>query len=151
MAAESFGRLFTTNANRTELNNLRQTQKLSITAPTAVSDEPTLSAVVLPDAVTMQGYVKRTDGKKSTVWVNNQAVQENESIADVQIGKLSKNGNQVPLKLPANGKNFILKAGQVYNPADNSVSEARPYAVQGDVANSGRISDDATSNVSGNE
>lgn len=147
MAAESFGRLFTTNANRTELNNLRQTQKLSIAAPTAVSDESTLSApVVLPDAVTMQGYVQRTDGKKSTVWVNNQAVQENESIGDVQIGKLSKNSNQVPLKLPVNGKRFSLKAGQVYSPADNSVSEARPYAVQGEAMIGGRIGDDTTTN-----
>lgn len=146
-AAENFGRLFTTNANRAELDYVRQTQKLNNVVPVPVSDESSIpSPVVLPDAISMQGYVKRTDGKKSTIWVNNQAVQENESLPDVQVGKLPKNGNQVPLKLPANGKNFSLKAGQVYSPADNSVSEARPYAAQGEVTRTGRIGDDAVTN-----
>lgn len=144
-AAESFGRLFTTTANRSQLNYLRQTQKLNIVAPVVSNDESTPSApIVLPEAIIMQGYVKRTDGKKSTVWVNNQAVQENDSTADVQIGTLPKNDNQVPLKLPANGKNFSLKAGQMYSPADNSVSEAKPYAVHGEEVNAGVIGDDAT-------
>lgn len=143
LAAEDFGRLFTTNANRVELNYLRQTQKLSKVVPVAVSDDSSMVApIALPDAISMQGYVKRSDGKKSTVWVNNQAVQENESLSDVQVGKLPKSGNQVPLKLPANGKNFSLKAGQVYSPADNSVSEAKPYAAQGEATSAGRISDD---------
>ena len=150
-SAEGFGRLFTTNTNRAELNYLRQTKKLSKIVPGVVSDQPTtIAPVVLPDAISMQGYVKRSDGKKSTIWLNNQAVQENESLSDVRVGKLSKNGNQVPLRLPANGKNFSLKAGQVYNPTDNSVSEAKPYAAQGEATSAGRIGDDAT-NTSANE
>ncbi len=147
--AEEFGRLFTTNANRVELNYLRQTKKLGKTEPVVVRDEPAnVKRVVLPDAVSMQGYVKRSDGKKSTIWLNNQAVQENESLSDVQVGKLSKNSNRVPLKLPANGKKFSLKAGQVYNPANNSVSEAKTYAAQGEATSAGRISDDAIGNDS---
>lgn len=142
-SAEGFGRLFTTNTNRAELNYLRQTKKLSKIEPAVVSDQPvTIAPIALPDAISMQGYVKRSDGKKSTIWLNNQAVQENESLSDVRVGKLSKNGNRVPLKLPANGKNFSLKAGQVYNPANNSVSEAKPYAAQGEATSAGRISDD---------
>ncbi len=146
-AAENFGRLFTTSANRAELDYIRQTQKLNNVVPMPVSDESSIPRlVVLPDAISMQGYVKRTDGKKSTVWVNNQAVQENESLPNVQVGKLPKNGNQVPLKLPANGKNFSLKAGQVYSPADNSISEARPYTAQDAVTRTGRIGDDDITN-----
>ncbi len=149
--AEDFGRLFTTNATRVELNYLRQTQKLIKVLPVAVTDEPSAVApVVLPGAISMQGYVKRNDGKKSTIWVNNQAVQENESLPDVQVGKLPKNGNRVPLKLPANGKKFNLKAGQVYSPENNNISEAKPYAAQGETTSAGRISDDAITNDSNN-
>ena len=147
---EGFGRLFTTNANRVELNYLRQTQRLGKVLPVVVSDEPnTIETVVLPDAISMQGYVKRNDGKKSTIWVNNQAVQENDSLSDVQVGKLSKNSNRVPLRFPANGKHFSLKAGQVYRPADNTVSEQKPYAVQGETTSAGRISDEVP--AQGNE
>lgn len=144
MAADNLGRLFTTPATRNELNFLRQTQKLNNAVP-MVESEVSASpppAIVLPDAVSMQGYVKRSDGKKSTVWVNNQAVQEGEKLNDVQIGRLSKNSNKVPLKLPANGKNFSLKAGQVYSPANNSVSESKPYSAQGEAVESGTIGED---------
>ena len=142
-AAESFGRLFTNEATRNELNYLRQTQKLNNAPPIVVNDEPvSATPIELPDAVSMQGYVKRSDGKKSTIWVNNQAVQEGDKLNDVQIGRLSKNSNKVPLKLPANGKNFSLKAGQVYSPASNSVSETKPYAAQGEASESGTINDE---------
>lgn len=143
IAAENFGRLFTTEATRNELNYLRQTQKLNNAAPVVVNDEPTSAAPIeLPDAVSMQGYVKRSDGKKSTIWVNNQAVQEGDKLNDVQIGRLSKNSNKVPLKLPANGKNFSLKAGQVYSPANNSVSESKPYSAQGESTETSTIGEE---------
>ena len=147
MAADNLGRLFTTPATRNELNFLRQTQKLNNAVP-MVESEVSASpppAIVLPDAVSMQGYVKRSDGKKSTVWVNNQAVQEGEKLNDVQIGRLSKNSNKVPLKLPANGKNFSLKAGQVYSPANNRVSEEKPYSAQGEANDAGTIGDELES------
>ena len=140
IAAESLGRLFTSETTRNELDYLRQTQKLNNAPPVILSDEPSSAIPIeLPEAVSMQGYVKRSDGKKSTIWVNNQAVQEGDKLNDVQIGRLSKNSNKVPLKLPANGKNFSLKACQVYSPANNSVSESKPYAAQGESTESGTI------------
>ena len=84
----------------------------------------------LPAEVHMQGYVKRSDGKKNTVWVNHQALQENAGNADVQIGTLSTKfkskgkldgADEVRLKLPGNGQNFNLKAGQRYLPDENRV------------------------------
>lgn len=140
-AAEPIGRLFTSPTERSNLNYLRQTKKLIV--PVKVDEpEETLEAapIALPDAVNLQGYVKRYDGKDGTVWVNNQALQENSSNKDVAVGTLSGQSNRVPIKLSGNGKRLSLKAGQEYDPETNKVREARHHAAQGD---SGRISDES--------
>jgi hypothetical protein len=140
IAAEPIGRLFTSPAERSNLDYLRQTRKLN--APVKI-DEPTEdieAKPILPDAVNLQGYVKRNDGKDSTVWVNNQALQENSSNKDVAVGRLSEQSNRVPLKLSGNGKRLNLKAGQVYDPETNKVREARNHGAQGD---SGTIDDNS--------
>ncbi len=138
IAAEPIGRLFTSPAERSNLDYLRQTKKKLI-APVAIdapNDAMEAAPIVLPRAVNLQGYVKRNDGKHGTVWVNNQAMQENSGNKDVQVGKLSENSNRVPIKLSANGKHLNLKAGQVYDPETNRVHEARNHGAQGD---SGKI------------
>ena len=140
LAAEPLGRLFTTPAERSNLDYLRQTKK-NLPAAVNVPTEDTMAEaapVALPDAINMQGYVKRNDGKQGTVWVNNQAMTENSGNKDVQVGRLPENGNRVPIRLPANGKNLTLKAGQVYDPESNKVREARNHGAQGD---SGTIDD----------
>ncbi|WP_020167057.1 MULTISPECIES: hypothetical protein [Methylotenera] len=132
-AAEPMGRLFSSPAERSTLNYLRQTKKpnIAIQPETSVQQaEPEVRA--LPDAINMQGYVKRTDGKQGTVWINDQAMQENSGNQDVQVGRLPEHGNRIPIKLPANGKHLTLKAGQVYDPENNRVREARSHAAQGD-------------------
>jgi hypothetical protein len=142
LAAEPIGRLFTTPVERSNLEQLRQTKKKLI-VPTVV-DVPTdveTAPIVLPDSVNLQGYVKRNDGKDGTVWVNNQALQENSHNQDVTVGNLREDSNRVPLKLSGNGKQLNLKAGQVYDPETGRVREARNNAAQGD---SGKIGDDGT-------
>ena len=139
-AQESFGRLFSNSAQRNNLNVIRQVKK-----PVVVNAEPTEptaepEAVILPDAVNLQGYVKRNDGKDSTVWINNNAMQENTSNQDIAVGKLSTKSNRVPLKLKGNGKQLSLKAGQVYDPETNKVKEARNHGAQGEA---GRIGDES--------
>jgi hypothetical protein len=138
LAGDSIGRLFTSPAERSNLDYLRQTKKLikPVKVESQLETEP--SAIVLPNAVNLQGYVKRNDGKQGTVWVNNQALQENSGNKDVVVGKLPENSNHVPIKLSANGKQLSLKAGQVYDPENNRVHEARNHAAQGD---SGTIGD----------
>ena len=130
LAAEPLGRLFTSPVERNNLDFLRQTKKKLI-APVLV-DAPIVAVeaapIVLPEAVNLQGYVKRNDGKDGTVWVNNQALQENSSNKDVRVGKLSENSNRVPIKLSGNGRNLNLKAGQVYDPQTGRVREARNTA-----------------------
>ncbi len=149
-AAEPMGRLFTSPNERSNLDYLRQTKKnepLKVEAPTPEAEVAPPAIVVLPDAVNLQGYVKRNDGKQSTVWVNNQAMTENSRNKDVTVGKLS-DGNRVPIKLSANGKRLNLKAGQVYDPETNKVKEARNHGAQGfDEKMGGRI--DGTINDDG--
>ena len=138
-AAQPMGRLFSSPAERSALDYLRQTKKPNIAIQPEISEqqvEP--EARVLPSAINMQGYVKRSDGKQGTVWINDQAIQENSGNQDVQVGKLPENGNRIPIKLPANGKHLTLKAGQVYDPENNRVREARSHGAQGD---SGTIGD----------
>lgn len=138
MAVEGLGRLFTTPEERTNLDYLRQTTKAEVLKEsTDASVETMQAAPVLPSSISMQGYVKRSDGKKGTVWVNHQPMREDSTNSEVEVGKLGRDGNQVQLKLPANGKNFNLKAGQVYLPESNSVTEihtnTKPLPSQVDV------------------
>ena len=140
-SAQGMGRLFSSPAERSTLNYLRQTKKaLVITPVQEFIQQAEPAPVVLPEAISMQGYVKRSDGKQGTVWINNQAMQENSGNKDVQIGRLPQNGNHIPLKLPANGRRLTLKAGQVYDPENNKVREARSYSINKYV---GRIGDEA--------
>jgi hypothetical protein len=152
MAADNMGRLFSSPAERSNLDYLRQTKKVLVAAPiTTMETSPapvtrTIRAarppVILPDAINMQGYVKRNDGKQGTVWINNQALQENTANRDLQIGALPENSNRIPIKLNANGKRLNIKAGQVYEPQTNQVSEARNNAAQGDSGTIGSNGDE---------
>jgi hypothetical protein len=128
-------RLFTTPAERTRLDGLRQTASvLALQAQEAKKQlEPEEDvAIPLPVEVHMQGYVKRSDGRRNTVWVNHKAIQENSSTADVQVGNVSTKfkskskldgADEVRMKLSGNGQQFNLKAGQRYLPDENRVKD----------------------------
>jgi len=144
MAADGLGRLFTTPAERASLDNLRNVSKIPTIEPVAVEsgEEAEVAVTAPPPLVSVQGYVKRSDGKKGTVWVNQQAMQESSGNSDVQVGKLRQNGNSVSLKLPATGKSLELKAGQVYDSETGQVKDvaARVSAAPKDkTENSGSI------------
>ncbi len=126
VGAEDFGRLFTTPAERANLDRLRKTTQL----PKIVPDQPAEveAGPVVSSPVSVEGYVKRSDGKKSTVWVNNTPVQEDSDSGGVTVGKLRRESNQVPIKLSTTGKSLSLKAGQVYDPETNSVLEINAHA-----------------------
>lgn len=131
---DNLGRLFSRPNERNNLDNLRQNQKLKIISP---QDNPQPDVMVdtappeLPDPITLQGYVKRSDGTKSTLWINNQAVQEDSTVDSVQIGRINKQGfskkgastEGVEVKIPANGRQIRLKAGQMYEPETNQIKE----------------------------
>lgn len=139
-AEESIGRLFSTPTERTVLNQMRMTKKEIAPQPMdeTVAATP-VQSVALPDNVTMQGYVKRSDGKLGTVWVNQQAIQENTQQAGVTVGKISTNSHRVPIKLDANGKQLSLKAGQTFDAETNKIKESRS-AVSGQASGSNPLS-----------
>ncbi|HSI43121.1 MAG TPA: hypothetical protein VK949_02160 [Methylotenera sp.] len=124
-----FGRLFSRPNERANLDILRQNQKLKVVTPNPVDSEIESAPIELPAPITLQGYVKRSDGSKSTLWINNQPVQEDSSVDNVKIGRLNKNGTSgqegLDVKIPANGKNVRLKAGQVYEPETNQLRELK--------------------------
>lgn len=131
-ANDDFGRLFSRPSERKNLDYLRQNQKLKIITPQDnAQTEPTeATPVELPAPVTLQGYVKRSDGA-STLWINHKTVQENSAVDDVQIGKLhtqagtTQANEGLNVKIPANGKQVRLKAGQMYVPETNQIRELK--------------------------
>jgi hypothetical protein len=125
MAADGLGRLFTTPAERASLENLRSISKIPVIDPAIAesSEESGVAVTAPPSLVSVQGYIKRSDGKEGTVWVNHQPMQESSGNSDVQVGKLRQNGNSVLLKFPATGKSLELKAGQVYDSEAGQVKE----------------------------
>ncbi|MGZ8270750.1 MAG: hypothetical protein ACXW1T_06055 [Methylophilus sp.] len=138
-ADESLGRLFSTPNERAALDQVRKVKREIVPQVVETSDSDAEQApYVAPNSVAVQGYVKRSDGKSSTVWVNDHALQEDSANEDVAVGRLSNQNNHVTIKLKANGKYLSLKPGQVYDPETNRVREIR-QAVHGD---SGRIGDD---------
>ncbi|HYN53695.1 MAG TPA: hypothetical protein VES38_03210, partial [Methylotenera sp.] len=133
---DNLGRLFSRPNERNNLDFLRQNQKLKIIIPQAEPQLDSTADIVeaeLPAPITLQGYVKRSDGAKSTLWINNQAVQEDSMVDSVQIGKLNQRGHSnlggspegLDVKIPANGKQLRLKAGQVYEPETNEIKELK--------------------------
>jgi len=130
---DDFGRLFSRQNERKNLDIKRQNQKLKVITPQDLQPEPVADAAPpeLPNPITMQGYVKRSDGA-STLWINNQAVQEGSAIDNVQIGRLKGQQNKtgtgsdsLNVKIPANGRQVQLKAGQVYMPETNQIVELK--------------------------
>jgi hypothetical protein len=141
-AAEPLGRLFSTPEERSHLDSLREAKKNQPMESETVVEQNVIERrpLVLPEVINMQGYVKRNDGKDSTVWINGEAMQENTGNKDVRVGKLPANSNHIPIRIPANGQQLSLKAGQVYDPESNRIRESRSYNVQD--GSSGRIGDD---------
>jgi len=129
-AEDDFGRLFSSQAERKKLDILRQNQKLIVASPQQNTRlEPVADA--LPEPITLQGYVKRSDGS-TTLWINNKTVQENTTQDDVEIGRLSKQkppaksgSDSLNVRIPVTGKNVRLKPGQVYEPETNRIVESR--------------------------
>jgi hypothetical protein len=144
----TFGRLFNTQNERDHLDILRKTQRLNSNQTAvrkAVDIQSTGLPIALPNPITLQGYVKRNDDGKNTVWINNQPVQENSVVDDVNIGRLSqqqesknagviksktskKTIERLAIKIPANGKHIQLKAGQRYDPETNQIKEVTAIA-----------------------
>ncbi|MPS48146.1 hypothetical protein [Methylobacillus sp.] len=128
-AAQSFGRLFTTPAERESLEKLRQHQggqllEQPVQAPAVSGQVP---APVPPQEFSVQGYIQRSDGAKGTVWINHQPLQEGSDNGQLQVGKVNRQG--IPLTIHESGRQVRLKAGQAFNPDTDEIIERNVHMV----------------------
>lgn len=123
-ADDRLGRLFLTPNERANLDYLRNSspppEKLikSEAPETNEADGTPIPPPVAP--VTIQGYVKRSDGK-GTVWVNRQAVQEKSKVGEIEVGSIPAFGNRVRVKVPGANQSVTLKAGQTFDPVSGQI------------------------------
>lgn len=125
-AEDRLGRLFMTPVERSNLDYLRKSskppEKILPAGEEGQAAEVTedAAAALPPPVVTVQGFVKRSDGR-GTVWVNHQPVQEKTTTGDFAVGKLAPRDNRVEVKVKGSNKPVSLKAGQSYDPASGMV------------------------------
>ncbi len=117
-AAEPAGRLFFTPAQRASLDVARSQR-----ARAALATEKTeQDAAPVAQTITYGGMVRRSDGK-STVWFNNQPVNDRESLGGAAIvGRVRADGS-VTLQVPQTGRSVNLKPGQSVELLSGAVEE----------------------------
>lgn len=131
---DKFDRLFSSQSERNMLDLLRKNQPHKIinsqnSLMSKANKTPNVTDLLEP--ITLQGYVKRSDRIANTLWINQQAVQENSVLDNVQIGQLNKraysekgtNSLSLAIKIQANGKQVSLKVGQTYYPETDEIRE----------------------------
>lgn len=113
-AGAELGRLFFTPAQRATLDTMREKN----IGKEAVSEkEP---APPLPQNVTLDGVVRRSDGK-NTVWLNSRAVTAPKAGG---IGvSTGKSDNRVRLNVPESGRSIDLKVGQTAEIVSGTIAE----------------------------
>lgn len=110
------GRLFSTPAQRAELDARRSAAGQPAAAPLATPPAPTPASAALPPPVELNGLVQRSSGR-STVWLNQQAQQE-------PYNRLApEQGGTLTLRL-SNGQSVLLRPGQRYDPLRRQVVDA---------------------------
>lgn len=115
-AAEPVGRLFFTPAQRASLDVARSRR-----ARTTLSTEQSEEAAPVAQTITYSGMVRRSDGK-STLWVNNRAISDNEAATGAIVGSVRPDGS-VTLSLPQSGRSVDLKPGQSIELLSGTIEE----------------------------
>lgn len=113
--AEGMGRLFFTPEQRVLLDNARG-QKVKIEER---MEEPA------PEIVSLNGVVKRDDGR-TTVWLNNRAVSDRQTVGGVSIHPQGSASDPVLFAIPQADRVVTLRVGQNLDVTTGQVVE--PYA-----------------------
>ncbi len=125
-SAAELGRMFFTPSQRATLDNAR---KQNIRAEIGNDGEQqTTTAAPIPQNVSVNGLIKRSDGK-NTVWINNRAVTEHQPGA--VSAAIGKSDNRVQLNVPESGRKLDLKVGQTVEIVSGTIEESylrRPAA-----------------------
>lgn len=123
-AAESLGRLFTTPAERAQLQRLRLAPPVMVKPappPAPVAEAPPAPPEVPP--VTVNGVVIRSRGE-STAWVNGKNTYDGDLSADhVTVNTRDLRGTRVTVETPGHLPDVGLKPGQTYHPDSGRITE----------------------------
>lgn len=113
-SAEQIGRLFYTPEQRVILDSARR-QKIKVEEQ---SEEQA------PEIVTLNGVVKRDDGR-TTVWLNSRPVNDQQHSSGVLVRSHGAASDPVTLSLPQGGRSINLRVGQNLDVTTGQVIE--PY------------------------
>jgi hypothetical protein len=117
--------MFYTPAQRATLDNARK-QNIRVEIGNESEQQP--AAAPVPQNVSVNGIIRRSDGK-NTIWLNNRVVNEqNPGGMNAAIGK---SDNRVRLSVPDSGRSVDLKVGQTVEIVSGTIEESylrRPTA-----------------------
>jgi hypothetical protein len=117
-AAEPIGRLFFTPAQRAQLDVARSQKSRAVA-------EPEQEAPLMPEVVSYDGVVRRSDGK-STVWINSRAINDGKAADKLPVSTRVRPDGSVNLIDPQTRRSVDLKVGQSIDIVSGTVEE--PYA-----------------------
>jgi hypothetical protein len=119
-AGAEFGRMFFTPAQRAALDHFRDLNIRSAAISDDDNDKDLVPPSPAPEQVSVNGIVRRSDGK-NTVWINNRAVGAQQ--APGILVAPGKDDNRVKLTVPQSGRSFELKVGQTADTVSGTVAE----------------------------
>jgi len=129
-AADQLGRLFFTPEQRATLDTARSKKtRVNLTTEETPTEKPPPPPA--PEVVTYSGVVQRSDGK-STVWLNNQPVNERDLRSGASMAGRVRADGRVTVQSAQTGRNVELRVGQSAELLSGSVEEG--YAKRGTVA-----------------
>lgn len=110
--------MFFTPAQRASLDTAR-TQRARATLSTEKTEE---TAAPVPQTITYDGMVRRSDGK-TTVWLNNRPVDDKDPAGGATlVGRVGADGS-VSLQVPQSGRSVDLKPGQSIELLSGAIDE----------------------------
>ena len=117
VAQDGMGRLFFTPAQRAQLDTARQR---NVRAP--IPGEQPEEAQPLPQEVTVNGMIRRNDGR-TTVWLNNKMVAPDAQTVGGSVEVRPRGDGGVTLALPQSGRSVDLKVGQSVEALSGQISD----------------------------
>lgn len=130
MAADDFGRFFTTPKQREQLDRVRmknpEQEPVVAVEDNAVMENTEVEEAVSMGSVQLRGLVYRSNGK-NTAWTNKGPSYEG-NISDqyLDIKPENINPDKVVIEIPVSDIKMELKAGETYDPESGQVSNLLP-------------------------
>ena len=116
--AEPLGRLFYTPAQRAQLDTARAQRRKA----TVASEQE--AAAPVPEVLTYDGMVRRSDGK-TTVWINNRAINDGRPAGSLPFTSTLRPDGSVKLGVAQTDRSVDLKVGQSAEIVSGTITE--PY------------------------